>query len=143
MIHNWNIGLHYTFPPFSMISRVLLKIKKECFFLLILIVPAWSTQPCYPELLNICFREPVLLPQGKEILISPKDIAHPLMVENALTLAALLVSGRPFCVKEFQKTLLTLSQIPDEKAHSLIMSQPEENGLAGVLYEKLILFRHL
>ena len=44
------------------------------------------------------------------------------MVENALTLAALLVSGKPFCVKEFQKTLLTLSQIPDEKAHSLYES---------------------
>ena len=46
-------------------------------------------------------------------------------------------------MKEFQKTLLTLSQISDEKVHCLIMSQVGENGLAGVLNEKLILFRHL
>ena len=51
--------------------------------------------------------------------------------------------GKPFCVKEFQKMLLALSQIPDEKAHSLIMSQSRENGLTGVLNEKLILFRLL
>ena len=65
------------------------------------------------------------------------------MVENSLTLAVWLISGKPSCVKEFEKTLLTLLQIPDEKAHSLIMSQPEENGLVGVLNKKLILFKHL
>ena len=74
---------------------------------------------------------------------SPKNIVHSVTVENSLTLAAWLVSGKSFCVKEFQKTLLTLSQIPDEKARSLILSQLGENGLAGVLNKKLILFRHL
>ena len=143
MIQNWNIGLTYAFPTFSMISRVLLKIKQKCVPLMILIASVWSTQTWYPELLKLCVREAVLLPQGQEILISPKNIVHPLMVENSLTLAAWLVLGKPFCVKEFQKTLLTLSQIPDEKARSLIMSQPGENGLADVLNEKLIHFRHL
>ena len=56
-----------------------------------------------------------------------------MLVENSLTLATRLLSRKPFCGKELQKTLLTLSQIPDEKAHSLIMSQSAENGLAGVL----------
>ena len=45
MIHNWNIGLPYVFPPLSMFSRVLLKIKQEYVPLLILIAPVWSTQP--------------------------------------------------------------------------------------------------
>ena len=75
------------------------------------------------------------------VSISPKNIFHPLMVESLLTLTAWLVSGNPFCVKEFQKMFLTLSQIPDKKAHSVIMSQPGENGLARVLNKKLILFR--
>ena len=57
-----------------------------------------------------------------------------MMVANSLTLAAWLVSGKPFRVKEFQKTLLTFSQIPGEKAHSLIMSQPGGNGLADFLF---------
>ena len=138
MIQNWNIGLPYAFASFSMTWRELLKTKQECVPLLILIALVWSTQTCYPELLNLCVREPVLLPQGQEILISPKIIVHPLMAENSLTLAAWLVSGQPFCVKEFQRTLLTLSQIPDEKVHWLIMSQPGENGLAGGLNEKLM-----
>ena len=64
MIQNWNIGLPYAFPPSDMISRVLLKIKQECVPLLILITPAWSIQPRDLELLNLCVREPVLLPQG-------------------------------------------------------------------------------
>ena len=46
-------------------------------------------------------------------------------------------------MKEFHKMLLTLSQIPDEKTHSLIMSQPGENGLAGVLNKNLVHYRHL
>ena len=120
-----------------------LKNKTRIKPLLILIAPVWSTQPCYPELLNLCVREPVLLLQGKETLISPKNIIHLLMVENSLTLAAWLVSGKPLCVKGFQKTLLILSQIPDEKTLSLIVSHPRQNGLVGVLNEKLILFRHL
>ena len=43
----------FPFPPFSMISRVLLKIKLECVPLLILIAPVCSTQPWYPELLDL------------------------------------------------------------------------------------------
>ena len=87
MIQNLNKGLPYIFPSFSMILRVLLKIKQECVPLLILIAPVWSTQLWYPELLNLCVKEPVLLPHGKEILISPKSLIHPLIVENSLTLA--------------------------------------------------------
>ena len=37
----------------------------------------------------------------KDILISQKSIVHRLMVENSLTLAAWLVSRKPFRVKEF------------------------------------------
>ena len=102
-----------------------------------------SGDRCKPELLNLSVREPVLLLQGKETLISPKNIIHLLMVENSLTLATWLVSGKPLRVKGFQKTLLILSQIPDEKTLSLIVSHPMQNGLAGVLNEKLILIRHL
>ena len=79
---------------------------------------------------------------GEKILISRISIVHLLMM-NSMTLVAWLVSGKPLHVKEFQKTLLTLSQIPGKEAHSLIMSQPGENRLAGVLNKKLILFRNL
>ena len=45
MMQNWNIGLPCVFPPFSMVSRVLLKIIQECVPLLILTAPVWSSQP--------------------------------------------------------------------------------------------------
>ena len=103
------LGLPYAFTHFTVISRVLLKIKLESASLLILTAPMLSNQPCYPELLNLYVKEPALLPQGKEVLISSKSVVHPLMLENSLTLAAWLVAGKPFCVREFQETLLTLS----------------------------------
>ena len=67
MIQNWKMGLLYKFAPFSMISRVILKIKQECVPLLILIASVWGTNPWYPERLNLCVKEPVLLPQGKKL----------------------------------------------------------------------------
>lgn len=92
------------------------------------------TQPWYPELLNLSVKEPMLLPQGKQILISPKIIVHSLMVKNWSKLATWLVSGNIFCAKEFEKAILTLSQIPDKKTHSF--------ELAGV-FNKKFLPRHL
>ena len=68
-------GSLFGFPLFSMISRLPLKIKQECISLLILIAPLWSTQPWYTGFLNLCVKEPVLLPQEKEILISPKVLS--------------------------------------------------------------------
>ena len=68
MIQNWNKGLPYAFLPFSMILRVLLKTEQKCVRLLTLITLVWSAQPWYPELLNLSVKEPMLLPQGKEIL---------------------------------------------------------------------------
>ena len=69
-----------------------------------------------------------MVPRTLKHLCQETRAADPLMVETSLMLATWLVSGKSFCVKEFQKTLLTFSQIPDEKAHSLILSQPEEMG---------------
>ena len=107
-----------------MISRVLLKIKQECVPLLILIAPVWSTMGSR-TLKPLCQGTSAATP-GTRNSDSPKNIVHSVTVENSLTLAAWLVSGKSFCVKEFQKTLLTLSQIPDEKILSLVMSQPGE-----------------
>ena len=47
-LQNWNIRLPYAFPPSSMISRVLLKIKQKCVPLLILIAP-FSLKPLCQE----------------------------------------------------------------------------------------------
>ena len=50
-IQNWLNCLSYTFPAFSMYSKVLLKINPD--YLLSLIAPVCTTQQWYPELLNL------------------------------------------------------------------------------------------
>ena len=82
MIQNWEMGLPCVFPHFSLISKKLLKAKQECVPLLVLIASVWSIQAWNQKLLNFSVKEPVLLTNGKEILISPKGIVHPLMVES-------------------------------------------------------------
>ena len=59
----------------------------------------------------------------------------PIDGEELIDTSGLFDFRKTFRVNEFQKTLLTLSQIPEENAHSLIMSQSGENGLPGVLNE--------
>ena len=134
-IQNWLNCLSYTFPAFSMYSKVLLKIKPD--YLLSLIAPVCTTQQWYPELLNLFVKETVLLRPGK-ILINLKSIAYPLMVEKLLALAAWLVSGKPFRMKEFQKTLLTLSRIPEKITRSLSVNRLGQNRLANVFDKKEI-----
>ena len=93
------IGLPYAFPPFSMISRVLLKIKQEYVPLLILIAPVWSTMG--PRTLKPLCQGTGAAAPGTRNSDSTKNIVCSMTVENSLTLTAWLVSGKPFCVKEY------------------------------------------
>ena len=75
-------GFPCVIPHFSLISRKFLKAKQECVPLLVLIGSVWSIQAWNRKLLNFFVKEPVLLTNGKEILINPKGIVHPLMVQS-------------------------------------------------------------
>ena len=119
IIKDWNMGLPYAFLSFSMISRVFLKtgmgssLDFDCTgFWYAIMLPRALKPPCV--------KKPVLMPQDKKILISPKIIFHPLMGENSLALVAWFVSGKPFLAKEFQKTHPTLSQTPNKRYAPLL-----------------------
>ena len=60
---NWNKGLLYMFPPFSLIQKCLQKIIEDKVTVL-LITPVWQSRPWYPMLLNLLYDRPLLWPHN-------------------------------------------------------------------------------
>ena len=129
----------YAFPPFSLIGRVLKKVKTEQATLL-LVTPAWQTQAWYPKVLQMSVRHPILLLPMKKLLLGPNNGKHPLVENKSLRLVVWTVSGVNLQQKSYLKKLLPSSQVPEEKVQSLITNWPGESGIAGVIAEKLIPF---
>ena len=86
---------------------------------------------------------PYLLSAVINLLTNPQGKNHPLVETGSLRLAVLKVPGKVYKWKEFQAMLANLSHIQWEKAQQLITNQPGVSGLAGLMKEKLILFKHL
>ena len=51
----------YVFPQFCLIGRCLAKIRQDQ-ATVVIVTPTWQTQPWYPELLELCIQDPILLP---------------------------------------------------------------------------------
>ena len=81
----------YAFPPFSIILKVLRKIKKDKSEGL-LILPDWPRQPWYPLFRSMLSSEPIIFKPNNNLLISPNRGQHPL--QKKLTMMCRKVSGR-------------------------------------------------
>ena len=114
---DWKNQFCYAFPPFSLIGRVLRKVQKDQ-TKLIIVTPAWQSQSWYPTLLKMAIADPFLLPKHQKILLNPEGKIHPLVQNSTLRLVAWLVPGKTYLQREYQKGLLTLSQIPEGKVLS-------------------------
>ena len=89
---NWSNYKVYLFPPFSLINKVLQKIRVDkatalCVF------PRWTTQAWWPHLQEMMIREPLLIPPGPRNLVLPnkRGELHPL--HRKLGLVICLLSG--------------------------------------------------
>ena len=101
---NWSEFESYAFPPFSLISRVLTRVRRDKVPRLILIAPVWPTQSWYPILLEMLIDRSILLPKWPNLLKQPhNDQLHPLRLQ--LQLAAWIISGEVSLVKEFHPGL--------------------------------------
>lgn len=91
---NWSsFPLTYLFPPFSLISRCLQKIRAEKAKGWI-VVPFWTSQPWMGMLLGMLIDHPRLIRKSKFILTHPSSAeTHPLMGHTQLM--ACLLSGNP------------------------------------------------
>ena len=65
--HSWRNLYGNAFPPFCLIGKVLAKARKDQSLLLI-ITPAWQTQPWYAALLSMSVQHPIILPNLTTLL---------------------------------------------------------------------------
>lgn len=89
---NWRTIKFYAFPPFSIILRVLKKIRAEG-SKGIVVVPKWPAQAWYPVYMRMLNSEPLYLKPNKYLLCSIDRKPHPLW--KRITLVVGMLSGKP------------------------------------------------
>ena len=89
---DWEQWFFYAFPPFSLILKVIRKIKYEG-SRGILIVPRWTSQPWYPLYMSMLDSDLIVFEPKINTLLSSNREAHPLWPQ--LTLVAGVLSGKP------------------------------------------------
>lgn len=87
----WTNRLLYTFPPFPLVHKVLLKLCRDRVHL-ILIAPAWPRQHWYTTLLDLSLANPITLPLHPDLITQDHGrLRHPDL--QALHLKAWLLHG--------------------------------------------------
>ena len=100
LAQDWSSLQPYAFPPFSLIGRILQKLRQDRVWSLVLIAPTWHSQVWYPQLLDQLSDYPWILPSFPLLL---QNQPHPIILSGSLVLAAWKVSGRQECsLRNFQ-----------------------------------------
>ncbi|KAG6935305.1 hypothetical protein G0U57_015145, partial [Chelydra serpentina] len=87
----WADHLSYAFPPFPLVHRVLLKLRRDR-ARLILIAPAWPRQHWYTTLLELSVTTPITLPLWLDLITQEHGrLCHPDL--QSLHLTAWLLHG--------------------------------------------------
>ena len=68
---------------------------------MLIITPAWPSQPWFPGLLKMSVKNALLLPALKDLLKDPVGKLKPLAMQNSLRLVAWTISGRNYLQKEY------------------------------------------
>lgn len=89
----WLGMFFYAFPPFSLLNRVMQKIKTEK-ATGIVVVPMWPSQPWFPLFTSMVVSEKIVLEPRPNLLLSHSRDPHPL--HRNLTLIAAILSGKHF-----------------------------------------------
>lgn len=117
-------GMHaYAFPPFPLLSRVMLKIRKEL-CLVLLIAPLWPGQPWFSLLLSLLVDIPICLPHRSDLLCQPRSRlyhANPAMLHlHAFVLCNDACKRRAF-----------LNRLPSESVHLNAPPPTQFMGIGG------------
>jgi hypothetical protein len=68
----WTDTNYYCFPPFSLISRILQKLKSDKTDMTLL-APLWPTQHWFPQLLHSIVKNSFIIPKQDRLLCQPKQ----------------------------------------------------------------------
>lgn len=131
MTTRWTNILGYAFPPFNLLNRIIRKILVDR-AQLILVTPAWRSQPWFPALL-LTVAPPVLIRRSHNLLnlVHKPDQLHPL--HETLDLIAWNVSGDPSDGEAFRLGLQ--DSFPDraQKVRRNNTKQAGRNGWVGAV----------
>ena len=95
---NWSLFKPYVFPPFSVISRVLQKLRIDQVTALC-VLPKWPTQAWWPLAQEMMIGEPLIIaPHPGNLVLPGKDEIHPL--HKKLRLCICLLSGESMNKKD-------------------------------------------
>ena len=136
----WNYKLHYAFPPFSIIGRVLQKMcedKAE----IILVAPLFPSQPWFPQILQQISGPSFVLPKTAQILYLPgTKRKHRL---TTMRLGAFKLSGNALLVQEYRKKLQISSCSLGDQQQQNSMGAISKDGCNFVMNKRLIKLTHL
>ena len=138
---SWTDLYSYIFPPFSLIDRVLQKIRMEEASAVV-IVPLWPTQPWFATFLNLLDRHPIALPMSAKLLtLEFSTKLHPL--RRKLRMIAGHLSGRRVDNMNYQAGLQKLSPTLGKPEHANSMQYTQGNGQHFVLKNSVIVLEQM
>ena len=133
---NWENLKFFAFPPFSMIPKCVQKISQDK-AKGILLVPVWPTQPWFPLVLQLLYRQPWIIGPSPQLL-THVHIREPHPLQKSLRLMVCPLSGTPLHNKTFQQTLPTYSWHHGDEEAKLNTRHMSKNGWHFVIKGKLI-----
>ena len=139
---NWTEIKGYAFPLICLINKCLNKVWEEQ-TQLIIITPTWQGQPWYARLLQMSIEDPILLPQMQDLLKGPTEENHPLVMANAMTIAAWKVSGKMPEIQSYQRGLKPCWNKNSLLELGRLTRAPGRGGVAGAINNCWIPFQPL
>jgi hypothetical protein len=124
-----------------LVGIVLNKIISDKVERAILVFPFWKAQTWFPLILSNMISFPVRLPRHLDLLTFKDGSVHPLA--KKLNMVAIVLSGNPLSVKDFQRRLLVLSSNLGEKELKNNMVWPGINVMFGTFLDVQIPFKQL
>lgn len=85
---SWREEFFYAFPPFSIISKVLNKVRHDK-ARGILVVPLWKSQPWFPVFNELLTTKPLIFDPNEFMVLSPFRTSHPLWKDLSLVVGSI------------------------------------------------------
>ena len=136
---NWNSLQFWCFPPFSLIPRVIKKIREDQATGL-LVVPNWPTQPWYPQVMQLLTDHPRVLPKRGQLLILPEKPQETHSLQGKLELLVCLLSGNSLRTRDYHSSLQISSLTLGDRQRSSSTCRTFGSGRHTAVNNKLIPF---
>ena len=138
---NWSNMLIYAFPPFSLLGRLVQKVRVDAAEM-VLVALLWVTQNWFTPILEMLIQDPLILKVKKQTLNVPgTNKVHPLV--NKLHLMVCHISGIPSKAELYRKNLSKFSWLLGENPLRSNISVTSRNGFSSVAKGKVIFFKRL